>query len=324
MSKRIRIIETTEQIAALEGLWRSCWERTAWATVFQDFSWNLASARHFSEREKPLIVVAEDAIGDTTIIPAARAGDCLTLLGEALADYREVLTTNAESESFASAWRAMAEFALPLRFTALRQEHHAVFDHFSTEEFSAAPYLAPQSADDFAARHHRMFSRLRKLQRLGFQFMERDGHATELLRFLYAKKPEADEQSLFHDQARVSMLLEALEHLAPRVRVSSLERDGVVIAAAVAFQDRDALRFYTNWYDPEWKHYSPGMVLLYEMSRRALAAGSGCDYLTGEQPYKLRMATGVVPLRRVVATVEQLRAAADYLEARLPSIVPSV
>ncbi len=324
MQNRTRIVENIEDMQELEQLWNACWQRTPLATVFQDFAWNRAAARHLGSREQPRIIVAEDSGGDTTILPTAIAGHCVTFLGESLADYRELLTTNPESDSFASAWRTLAEFGLPLRFTALRQTHHRVFDHFSTEDFSAAPSLAHQSAEAFAALHNRMFSRLRKLERQAFRLVERDGTATELLRFLYREKAQADPQSLFCDQARVSMLLEAFAHLGARVQLSSLERDGNVIAAAVAFLDRDTLRFYTNWYDPAWKHYSPGMVLLYEMTRRALQAGLSCDYLTGEQPYKLRMASGAVALRRVVAGVEQLRTAAQALQMRLPPNSSSV
>ncbi|GAC1645609.1 MAG: hypothetical protein NVS9B15_03260 [Acidobacteriaceae bacterium] len=91
--------------------------------------------------------------------------------------------------------------------------------------------------------------------------------------------------------------------------VTVLERDGDVIAAAIAFKDHACLRFYTNWYNHEWSHYSPGMVLLFEMTRRALEAGFSCDYLTGEQPYKLRLASGVSYLRRLDASAAELHAA---------------
>jgi hypothetical protein len=39
-----------------------------------------------------------------------------------------------------------------------------------------------------------------------------------------------------------------------------------------------------------------------------LIAGVDCDYMTGEQPYKLRLATVSVPLYRLRATAHQLAA----------------
>ena len=42
------------------------------------------------------------------------------------------------------------------------------------------------------------------------------------------------------------------------------------------------------------------------MTRRSLADGLDCDYMTGEQPYKLRLATRSTPLYRLCATPEQL------------------
>jgi CelD/BcsL family acetyltransferase involved in cellulose biosynthesis len=57
--------------------------------------------------------------------------------------------------------------------------------------------------------------------------------------------------------------------------------------------------------------------LIYEVTRQSLGEGLDCDYMTGEQPYKLRLATSSVPLYRVQATADQLamagRAAAQKL-----------
>lgn len=292
------------------------------ATIFQSFEWNRAAARHFSDREQPYVIAVQGG-DEATVIPAALADGALTLLGEKLSDYRGILTTSPEGQSIAIAWKALADTNLALRFTALKPDHHAILDQLSTQSFAAAPYhdAAKSSAEEFARKHHRMFSRQRKLERLGFKICERDGADAELLRWLYQKKAEVDPESLFHDPARVLMLLEAFAALHTSLEVKTLEREGEIIAAAVALRDRTVLRFYTNWYDAEWAHYSPGMVLLYEMTRRALATGRSCDYMTGEQPYKLRMASGVAQLSSVHATASEVRAAAEWLAWRSPFAV---
>jgi CelD/BcsL family acetyltransferase involved in cellulose biosynthesis len=319
MSAKVTIASSTEQLAILEPLWHRCFETDRYASIFQHFAWNLAAVRHHGDRERPYVIAVEHD-GDATIIPAGIIDGACTLIGEELGDYRSVLTTDQHSCSFERAWCELAQLNLPLRFTALRSEHHAIFDSFSTHDFVGAPYLTNKSAEQFVHEHNRMFSRLRKLQRLGFEVRQREKTDSELLRWIYRNKAAADPQSLFHDSARVDMLLEAIAALP--ADVVTIERDSHIISAAVAFQDRRWLRFYTNWYDLEWARYSPGMVLLYEMTRRALTAGLSCDYLTGEQSYKLRMASNISYLRRIDASVEELRHAVEFM--RSPSVASSV
>ena len=325
MALKTVIARSAEEMDELAPLWQRCMAADRFATVFQSFEWNRAVARYFSDREQPYVIAVETG-EEATIIPAALAGGAVTLLGERLGDYRGILSTNPEGQTMVWAWAALTDTNLVLRFTALRPEHHPVFDQVSTQSFAAAPYLdaTGTSAEEFAKHHNRMFSRLRKLERLGFTICKRTATDAELLRWISGKKAEADPKSLFHDRTRVAVLVEAFGALASGVQVATLERQGVLIAAAVAIEDRDVLRFYTNWYDAEWAHYSPGMVLLYEITRRALEAGRSCDYMTGEQPYKLRMASGVAPLRRVDASAEEVRGAAEWLARRPPFALHSV
>lgn len=77
-------------------------------------------------------------------------------------------------------------------------------------------------------------------------------------------------------------------------------------AALVTLRDGNTRRFYTGWFDPALQKHSPALALIYEMTRESLAAGMDCDYMTGEQPYKLHLATRSTPLYRLHATPEQL------------------
>ena len=86
----------------------------------------------------------------------------------------------------------------------------------------------------------------------------------------------------------------------------TLESAGTLVSALVTFRDGKVRRFYTTYYAQEWAHYSPGVALLYEATRRSLRQGFDCDYMTGEQPHKMRFANSVTPLYRVSATAEQL------------------
>ena len=82
-------------------------------------------------------------------------------------------------------------------------------------------------------------------------------------------------------------------------------------AAVVTLLDRGCRRFYTGWFAPEYEKHSPALALIYEITLQSLAAGLDCDYMTGEQPYKMRLATSSVPLYRVRATPQQLAAMAE-------------
>ena len=76
----------------------------------------------------------------------------------------------------------------------------------------------------------------------------------------------------------------------------------------VTLRDRECRRFYTGWFDPEYQKHSPALALIFEITRQSLLEGLDCDYMTGEQPYKMRLATNSVPLYRVRATAEKLAA----------------
>jgi hypothetical protein len=87
-----------------------------------------------------------------------------------------------------------------------------------------------------------------------------------------------------------------------------LEIEQEPIAALVTFIDGPVRRFYTTWMDPAWSKHSPGVALLFEATRQTLEQGLDCDYMTGEQPYKLRFATGSEPLYKIDTGAEQLSA----------------
>ena len=90
--------------------------------------------------------------------------------------------------------------------------------------------------------------------------------------------------------------------------VFTLENGETIAAAVVTLCDRGCRRFYTGWFAAEYQKHSPALALIYEITRQSLAAGLDCDYMTGEQPYKMRLATKSVPLYRARATSEELAA----------------
>jgi CelD/BcsL family acetyltransferase involved in cellulose biosynthesis len=155
--------------------------------------------------------------------------------------------------------------------------------------------------------HLRLARNLRRMQRLGYEFNAWDGTQSQLLRTIYRWKAEQDPQSLFRDPLRREFIVEAALLQPQRIEIFTLECGSRLGAAVVTLLDPGVRRFYTCWFAPELSKHSPALSLIYEVSRLSLAAGLDCDYMTGEQPYKLRLATSAVQLFQLHVTADQLQ-----------------
>lgn len=299
-------------MAGLRAIWESLCipERT---TIFQDFHWNLLAFTMFARREEPHVVCAQASYG-VAIVPSVicRRNGALHLLGEELFDYRGVLH-QGDGEVLGRALASLAQMKRPLEVVAVRESDRLpLLDKFEITPFSAAPAVqcVSISPETFAQRHSRLARNLRRLEHLGFQLKVYDGSNSLLLRSIYQRKATQDTASLFHDPIRIAFMVNAAVFHPKSFEIFTLERGSRMAAALVTLRDGLARRFYTGWFDAEFKKFSPATTLIYEISRQSLAAGLDCDYMTGEQAYKTRLATGSVPLYRLRATPEQLAALA--------------
>ena len=133
-----------------------------------------------------------------------------------------------------------------------------------------------------------------------------DGSASGLIRWIYERKAEQPNGDIFTDPSRREFMVRAAGGDPRGCDVFTYETETQIVAAVVTFSHRATRHFYTIYFDNEWSQLSPGQVLLYEATGISLAEGLDCDYMTGEQPYKLRLATNSVPLYRVSATAERM------------------
>ena len=294
----------------LRPLWESLCAGGSY-TVFQSFDLNLLAAVRFADREQPYVVCAETSSG-VAIVPAVlRHRDGSTrLLGEELFDYRCFLHCG-DDDALRAALAALAKLQRGLEIQAVREtDISAVTSELPLLPFAAAPGVscAQISAEQFADAHTRLTRNLRRLERLGFEPRSYDGANPQLLRSIYAGKAAQRGASLFHDSARIEFLASAAGLMPDVFEIFTLENDKRMAAALVVLRDGSCRRFYTGWFAPEYEKHSPALGLIYEITRQSLAAGLDCDYMTGEQPYKMRLATNSVPLYRVRATPEQLAA----------------
>jgi CelD/BcsL family acetyltransferase involved in cellulose biosynthesis len=93
-----------------------------------------------------------------------------------------------------------------------------------------------------------------------------------------------------------------------------------IAAALVTFRHDGRRHFYTIHHDPCWERFSPGQVLIFDVTRESLAEGLDVDFMTGEYPYKNRLATAVVPLFRVAATAGKM---ASWKSGAMEMIMPA-
>ena len=308
---RTIIATSANDFHRLQPAWEHL-QRSGGATIFQSFSWNWLAAGFFADREQPYVVLAESDSG-MAIIPAAISprNQEVTFLGEALFDYRDLLAAG-DGGVVRAAWSAIAKLGLPVRICGLRGETVAhAWNSFHPQFFCNAPAIAAGqiSADDFTDRHRRLGWRSRRLLRQGAVLRRYSGMSSDLVRWIYKQKARqfaGDANNLFSDRARTEFMV-CMARLQPEAcDIFTVEAEGRTVAALVTLLEERTRRFYTVYHDAKWGHHSPGTVLLYEVTRRTLAEGLGCDYMTGEQPFKQRLATCAVPLFRAHASAAEL------------------
>ena len=304
---RLVVAQTPHEIDALKPVWEQLYSQQEEATLFQSFRWNRLAANFFS-RERPYVMVVESDSGAALIPAAIRNRSHLSLLGEELFDYRDVLCAG-DATVLAYGWRALAELGLPLVMTPFREGGALErWNEFQITDFCKAPSVGPGiSADEFASSHSRSARQLRRLARAGVALARYGGENHRLLREIYSRKATLCNGcgNLFADSSRIDFILAVAGDAPTQCQIFTLETTSTLVAALVAFQDGEVRRFYTTYFNPEWGHYSPGLALLFEATRLSLAEGLSCDYMTGEQGYKLRLATGSVQLYRAQGKLSQ-------------------
>ncbi len=102
-----------------------------------------------------------------------------------------------------------------------------------------------------------------------------------------------------------------------RCRIFTYETSDDLVAALLTLRSDHARHFYTIYFDDAWSAFSPGQVLLYESSVQVLSEGLDCDYLTGEYPYKMRLANESIPLVRIQASSKEWRDALHRRQAEI-------
>jgi len=292
---------------------RPLWERTlseSPATMFQDFDWNLLALRTFADQ--PFGFVAAEGGSSIAILPLVVHDGKLTFAGGPLFDYRDAICAG-DSSALEAALESAASFGLPLSIAGVRGRAGAArWLRLSPKPWTAAPFVSRRLAtpEVFAVTHARGRRALRRLTDLDAQVRKARATPAAVARIYRekAKEPPGWGVNLFRDERCIEFMRAAVTLPNSRCELFLLEVAEQPIAALVTFVDHGVRRFYTTWMDPAWSKHSPGIALLFEATRLTLEEGLDCDYMTGEQPYKLRFATGSEPLYKIEASASQLSA----------------
>jgi len=317
--RRVVIADSAEKMQEMRPAWEHLC-RQGNHTIFQSYEWNELAARYFHDREIPFVVMVESDSG-LAIIPAAInvRSKQLTLLGETLFDYRDVLSTG-DDLALDAAWAEVLSVALREELTfkmhSLREKASAhekgVWRGFDLKLFTHAPCVR---RNEEAAGHTRLGRNLRRLLKLGCELKRYSGAESAVVKRIYELKAlEGD--SLFRDPLRVAMLTAMANSNPQACDVFTLESGSTIVTALVTFVDGNWRRLYTTYHtvDEKWAKHSPGLTLIHFAMKDAVASGLDCDFMTGDQPYKRRLAISAVPLYRVSASAEAL---ADRLRSGL-------
>jgi len=315
----IRVATSLPEMEVLRPYWEHLYDRGSY-TIFQSYAWNRLAAEAFSDRSSPFVVVCETG-GGLALIPGAIRPGALTLLGEEMFDYRDALCSG-DGEALLQAWRRVADQRLPLAFHAVTEDAaRANWQGFELRPFASAPqvHAAAATGQDFVLGHPLLARMARKLRRAGARLVKHSGDSGDVIRWICQQKAinhKGPGVNLFSDPRRVALVVSAAAADPGSCEVFTLECGGHAIAGVVTLLDFGVRRCYTICYDRQWQALSPGNSLLFEVTRLSLEQDMDCDYMTGEQPYKLRLANGLMPLYRVQASAAQLAMRTPRLQAQ--------
>jgi CelD/BcsL family acetyltransferase involved in cellulose biosynthesis len=304
---RVAIATSVAEVQGLQALWQRLTDRSH-QTIFQSFEWNSLALQIFSE-EKPYFVAVESD-SSAAIVPAVIRGSEFKLAGGRLFDYRDAICSG-DGTAFARALEKLAELGLPWNVFGIAAARWP-----AAQIWTAAPYVSLRdiSAEGFAEKHTRARRSLRRLADLGTSVRAVTG-SPEVIGQIYrekAKEPSGWGQNVFQDPRCIDFMLQVVTLPETRCEIFLMEAESEPVAALVTFLDGNVRRFYTIWMDQRWSRHSPGIALLYEATCQTLSAGLDCDYMTGEQPYKLRFSTGSTRLYKIEGTASGILTECEF------------
>jgi CelD/BcsL family acetyltransferase involved in cellulose biosynthesis len=315
----IREIESLEELDSIRGDWLALWRSLPTATPFQSPDWLIPWWKHFGvDRLRVLVLLNDERV--VGIAPLFVGVDLrLRLVGTGNTDYMDILAEDPEYTSVAFQYLCRNRSWDEIDFENLRHDspllissmRHDVSEY--VEEQDVCPVLClPSSANDFITSlprqlQHNLNYYRRKLGNLGHVKLEQanENNFDELFEALLSLHEArwrmnhlsgvlcADEVQNFHQDAAYALL----SHNA--LRLYGLRLDARIIACLYAFHHGHCTYYYLSGFDPEFRQYSPGTILVAHAIHEAIGEGDAVfDFLRGREEYKYRWGATDRPIYR--------------------------
>ena len=333
--RTLALTELTGERAFLElkEEWNRLVEEDPRATVFQTWEMQYHLWRCFADRISPVILTVRNETGRLAALAPLGAslprvgGLPVRVLGFAApryADYAGFLVRpdrSEESLALLARWlRVARERWDVIRLGPLREDGwllddsqrflHLLADGARAERVDTALSLRVGNRTPEQARRGSLDREVRRLfRRTGGRFQEVPAGPAlgDALRDLYAfhqtRMHSHNELGVFGDsrvQDEFTSLVGAL-HERGVARVHRVETGGATVAVTCTFEFRGTVSFYQSGFDAAFGRLGPGKILRALRIEEALRDGAGeCDFLRGDEPYKLLHATD----RRALYAIE--------------------
>lgn len=309
----IREIESARELDSLRADWRALWKRSSTSAPFQSPDWLVPWWKYFGVGQLYVLAVSEETrlVGLAPLFMTSTRS--LSLLGTGNSDYLDILLddrvcNDAAAAIFAhvcanrSAWDECDFQNLRHTSPLLTMKSCAgLREHLQEQNYCPVTLLpaSPQQYLDSLSHQlrHNLNYYQRRLSTLGDVVIECAGeHNFAELFDAFVKLHEArwrmnsmpgvlcDETvQSFHREAATGLLASGA------LRLYALRINGSIIASLYGFNHAARTYYYLGGFDPEFKQYSPGTVLVAHAITEAIREGAReFDFLRGREDYKYR------------------------------------
>jgi len=278
----------------LEEVWRRA---AADQTVFQGFTFARHWAACFADQTEMRVGWSENP---AAVVPLVRRGGMWSLIGEGLFDYQDVI---GRPGTEAALWtREQTDGHLQVTGVPEGTGQHKFWQQSGMEarQFSCAPTRVAGAESELPQEHPRQ---QRRWQAAGAQLEKVEGRGGRLrhLDWLLEHKAQglaAQARENVLDAGARRWLGAMVESELDLAELWSLRRAGETLAGILCWRSAAVRYAYTIAYDARFAALSPGVLALYALLRQTMREGRGFNFLTGEQEFKLRFATGRETLLR--------------------------